>query len=260
MACVSVVICCANCEATIEAACRSSRWADELVVVDSGSTDQTGRIAAALADRYVVEPWRGYAGQKQFAQELCRNDWILIVDGDEECSPELAREVAGLTESELARRDLFLVPRRNWMFGRPVRAWWPDRLTRLYHRRRCAWDDHALHDTRRASHPSRVGRLHGWLEHKRLSDDSWRDYFSGSRLDQRLMPVARQMYERGQRVGPLGLVLRPWAAFLKSYLLKRGFLDGTFGLLIAQKSAVSTQLKYAALWAVQRERKAVPPR
>lgn len=250
---ISIVICCANAQDTLDLTLRSVAWADEVIVVDSGSTDRTAAIAQAHGVRYVLEPWRGYAGQKLFAQELARHDWILFVDGDETVSPALGSELQGLDTSTLDRHDLFLIPRRNWMFGRPVRAWWPDHLTRLYHRRRCTWDEHALHDTRQASHPSRVGRLRGWLEHKEHSHAGWSDYFSGARLDERLMPVARQMYDRGKRVGPLGLVLRPWAAFLKSYLIKRGFLDGTFGLLIAQKSAVSTQLKYAALWAVQQE-------
>lgn len=250
---ISVIICCANSEDTLAVACRSARWADEIIVVDSGSTDRTPDIAREFADRYVHEPWRGYAGQKIFAQELATHDWILFLDGDEECTPRLAQEIADLSVDAMDAHDLYLVPRRNWMFGRPVRAWWPDRLTRLYHRRRCTWNDHALHDTRHASHPSRVGSLRGWLEHKRLSNAGWSDYFSGARLDERLMPVARQMHQRGKHVGMMDLIFRPWAAFFKSFVLKRGFLDGGFGLLIAQKSAVSTQLKYAALWTVQQE-------
>lgn len=253
---VSVVICCADAAATLEAACRSAAWADELIVVDSGSKDATPAIAQQHATKYLVEPWRGYAGQKLFAQELCRNDWVFFLDGDEEMSPELQRELQALDDGQLQQWDLVLVPRRNWVMGRVVRAWWPDALTRLYHRRRCTWDEHALHDTRQPSDPRRVGTVRGWLEHKRLSDAGWGDYFSGRRMDERLMPVARQMYERGKRCRWWDLVLRPRAAFLKSFVLKRGFLDGTFGLLMAQKSAVSTQLKYAALWAVQEERRA----
>lgn len=250
---ITVAICCANAQDTLDQTLRSVAWADEVLVVDSGSQDRTAQIAAEHGVRYVLEPWRGYAGQKRFAQELARHDWILFVDGDEHLSPQLIVELQGLTPRQLDRHDLFLVPRRNWMWGRPVRAWWPDHLTRLYHRRRCTWDDHALHDARVPSHPSRVGRLRGWLEHKQLSHAGWSDYFSGRRMDERLMPVARQMYERGKRASAIDLVVRPWAAFIKSYILRGGFLDGTFGLLIAQKSAVSTQLKYAALWAVQQE-------
>ncbi|MCC6579124.1 MAG: glycosyltransferase family 2 protein [Phycisphaeraceae bacterium] len=248
---LTVIICCANVADTLEAACTSVAWADELIVVDSGSTDATSQIAQRYAHRYVVEPWRGHSGQKRFAAELAKHDWIFFLDGDEECSPELGRELAALSSTELERYDLMLTPRRNYVMRKRVRAWWPDELTRVFHRRRCGWSDEVLHDTRSASDPSRVRRLRGWIIHKRLSDAGFSDYFSGQRLDGRLLPVAMQMHQRGKRCHWWDLALRPGLAFFKSYVIKRGFLDGTFGLLMAQKSAVSTQLKYAALWAVQ---------
>lgn len=251
MPAITIIICCANAEATLGPACASARWADELIVVDSGSTDRTPEIAREHADRYVVEPWRGYGGQKKFAAELARNDWVFFLDGDEACSPELAGEWRRYTQAELDRLDLLRVPRKNYVLGRYVRGWWPDRLTRIFHRRRVTWDDEVLHDTRRPSDPARVRNLAGWIEHKRHGDWGFSDYFSGKRMDERLMMVAQQMHDRGQRARAWDLVLRPWLAFVKFYFLKRGFLDGTFGLLIAQKAAVSTQLKYAALWSIQ---------
>ena len=251
MVATSVIICCANAADTLEQACKSVAWADELVIVDSGSTDGTAEIAQRYADQYVQEPWRGYAGQKVFATGLCKHDWIFILDSDEECSPELAAEWQAYTEEQLEAVDLLLVPRRNWVMGKPARAWWPDRLTRIFHRDRVTHGSEALHDTREASDPSRVRKMRGWLEHKRQSAAGFSDYFSGKRTDERLLMVAWEMYERGKRAHWWDLVFRPWLAFWKFYLVKRGILDGTFGLLIAQKAAVSAQLKYAALWAVQ---------
>jgi len=251
MACLSVVICCANAADTLEHACRSVTWADELIVVDSGSTDDTPQIAKQFADRYLLEPWRGYAGQKIFATTLCRNDWVFFLDGDETCSPQLATELQNISQPQIDRYDLLLVPRRNYVMGQPVRAWWPDRLTRIFHRQRCHWDDQVLHDTRSPSDPSRVHVLNNPIIHKRHSAAGFADYFSGKRMDERLLMVARQMHNKGKRCHTWDLIFRPWVAFCKSYLIKRGFLDGTFGLLIAQKASVSTQLKYAALWAVQ---------
>lgn len=248
---LTIIICCANAEATLGPACATARWADELIVVDSGSTDRTPQIAREHADQYVVEPWRGYGGQKKFAAELARNDWVFFLDGDEECSPELAAEWQRYTQADLDRLDLLLVPRKNYVLGRYVRSWWPDRLTRIFHRRRVTWDDEVLHDTRKPSAPTRVRNLAGWIEHKRHSDAGFSDYFSGKRMDERLMMVAQQMHDRGKRATALDLLFRPWLAFIKFYFIKRGFLDGTFGLLIAQKAAVSTQLKYAALWSIQ---------
>lgn len=253
---ISVAICCANAADTLEAACRSVSWADELVIVDSGSTDATGEIARRFATRYVVEPWRGYTGQKRFSAELCRNDWVFILDSDEECSPELAAELQALSAAELERYDLLVAPRRNFVLGREVRAWWPDHSSRIIHRGRCTWPDEVLHDVRVASSPERQRLLRGCIDHKRHSRAGWSDYFSGRRMDERLLMVARQMHARGKRCSTLDLILRPQVAFWKSYLLKRGLFDGAFGLLIAQKAAVSTQLKYAALWVVQQEQDA----
>jgi hypothetical protein len=144
------------------------------------------------------------------------------------------------------------------VLGRAVRAWWPDWQSRLIHRQRVTWPEESLHEARVPSSPDRVMRLSGHLEHKRVGPAEFSDYFSGKRLDARLMMVAREMHARGKRVGWLGMWLRPWLAFWKFFLFKRGFLDGSFGLLIAQKAYVSTQLKYAALWSLQHYHPAKP--
>jgi (heptosyl)LPS beta-1,4-glucosyltransferase len=248
---ISVVICCANVADTIEAACRSVAWADELVVVDSGSRDGTEGIARRFATRYVAEPWRGYTEQKRFGAGLCRNEWVLVLDGDEECSPELGQEICRLTEEDKERYDLFLMRRRNYVMGRYVRSYSPDWQSRLIHRGRCRWADEALHDARLPSHPSRVRKLRGWMEHGRCRRAGFAEYFNGRLADARLRLIAEDRYRRGKRCGWSDLVFRPVLAFLKFYLLKGGFLDGTFGLLIAQRAATSVQLEYAALWAAQ---------
>ncbi len=251
MAKFSVVICCANAADTLEAACRSAKWADELVVVDSGSTDATAEIAQRYADIYKVEPWRGYSKQKEYGASLASHDWVFILDSDEVISDGLASEIKALTDDALAGSDVFLMRRRNHVMGRYVRAWSPDWQSRLIHRDRVTWSDDVLHEDRLPASPDRVGRLTGRLEHKPTDVTGFADYFSGARMDERLLAVARQMHAKGKRCGIFDLVFRPRFAFWKFYLLKGGILDGAFGLLIAQKAAVSTQLKYAALWAVQ---------
>ncbi len=248
---LSVVICCANAEDTLEAACRSVAWADELVIVDSGSHDRTPEIAQRHATRYVVEPWRGYTEQKKYGCGLATHDWVLLLDGDEECSAALAAQWRAMPAEALEATDLFLVPRRNYVLGCYARAWSPDWQSRVFRRDRVTWPAEALHDARRAA-PERTGRLTGWLDHKRHSAAGFSDYFSGRRMDERLLPVARQMYDRGKRARWWDLAFRPAMAFLKFYVFKAGFRDGVFGLLIAQKAASSVQLKYAALWSVQR--------
>lgn len=253
MARVSVLICCANMAETLGVACRSVAWADELVIVDSGSRDNTANVAQGFADRYVVEPWRGYTEQLRYGTTLCRNDWIFVLDGDEECSEELGREILDIPDEELAHYDVLRMNRRNYLFGRHVRAWDPDCQTRLIHRDRCSWRDEILHYAALPSHPARTRHLQGTIEHKRTSTAGFDDYFSGRRMDGRLMMVAQDMHRRGKRSGWLQLLTRPLFAFIKFYVLKHGYRDGLFGFLIAQKAAVSAQLKYAALWAYQQQ-------
>lgn len=247
---ISVAICCKDSEATLEAACQSVGWADELVIVDSGSSDGTEAIARRYADRFVVEPWRGYTEQKKYSASLCKNDWVLILDSDEACSAELADEISSLTTDECSDIDVFHVKRRNYILGRYVRCWDPDFQSRLIHRNRCQWRDEVLHDARLPSHPTRQRKLSGWLTHNQDSMD-YANYFSGSLMDRRLALVAQDMFDRGKRCSWFDLAIRPMFAFFKFYVLKGAFRDGTFGFFMAQKAAVSVQLKYATLWALQ---------
>jgi len=123
---VSVVICCVDAEDTLEAACRSVGFADEIVIVDSGSTDGTEAIARRFAHVFRQEPWRGYTEQKKFATTLAKHDWVLVLDADEECSPELAGEIAALSTADAETVDVFEMRRTHYLMGRRVRAWSPD--------------------------------------------------------------------------------------------------------------------------------------
>lgn len=249
----STVICCHNALDTLPAACESVAWCDELVIVDSGSTDGTAAYARERADVFRVEPWRGYDKQKAFANALASHDWVFMLDSDEACTPELAAELQALTDAELAGLDVLHVRRRNYLLGRPVRCWDPDWQSRVVHRHRVRHAEEALHDARLPSSPERQRRLRGRILHKHASRAGFEDYFGGERLAKRLPLVAKQMYDRGQRATWVDLLFRPWLNALKLLLLKGGILDGTFGLLIAQKTVVTTQLKYAALWAHQQQ-------
>ncbi len=250
---ISVVICCANVASTLEAACQSVAWAEERVIVDSGSTDRTPAIARSFTDRYVVEPWRGYTEQKKFGCSLASHDWVLVLDGDEELTPELAAEIQSLRQGPMDHLDVLAMRRLTWVMGRPVRGYLPDWQRRLIHRQRARWTDHLLHDDRLPSHPSRQQNLKSLLWHRRTATPTFRDYFSGSQQDQRLVLQAMQAFKQGRRCRARDLWLRPPIAFFKSLILKGGFRDGTFGLLMAMQMHWATQLKYAALWAHQHD-------
>ncbi|MHC4994471.1 MAG: glycosyltransferase family 2 protein [Planctomycetota bacterium] len=228
-------------------------WCDELLVFDSGSTDGTVSICEQYADRVQHEPWVDFSTNRQKIVAAAKNDWVFILDADEEISEGLAREIANLDDGLFEKHPVFTMPRNNYLLGRHIRAWDPDRIDRLFDRTRVRWPDRAIHDFREPTEGT-VQHLAGPIIHNRHADN-WSDYFDGNRYAKRTDALAHEMYDRGKRVGFLGLYLRPWAAFVKFYFLKRGFLSGSAGLLIAQKAAFSVQLKYARLWDLQRRAK-----
>lgn len=225
----------------------------EIVVFDSGSTDGTVEIARELADRVEHREWVDFTTNRQAVVDAANHDHVLVLDADEELSPELAAEIVGLTDDQFAAHPVFTMPRKNYLLGRHVVAWDPDRVARLFDRTRITWPKRTVHDRPKPTRGT-VGRLNGPLYHNRMAND-FGDYFDGERYQARADALAEEMYERGTRCGYIEVLFNPLVAFGKSYLLKGGALQGTFGLLVAQKSATFTQLKYARLWQLQRERK-----
>jgi len=249
---ISVVIPCANVADTIEAACRSARWADEVIVIDSGSTDRTGDIARHYADRYLVEPWRGYRGQIEFAVAQATHPWVLWLDGDEECGDGLGDEIGRLPAARLDHTDVFAMRRRHFLFGRVVRSWEPDWVRRLVRRDAVRWTPHRIHSGPVSLNGRPPARLDGRVLHRRHSQADFRGYFNGALEDRLLAMAAADLSDAGVRCRWHDLAVRPSATFLKHYVWRRGFLDGLFGLAIAQKAARAEQLRYAALWAYER--------
>ena len=235
----------------LAAACLSARWADEIVVVDASGDGRVAAVARAHADRYVHQPWLGFAAQARFAVARARHAWVLLLDQDEECSPELAREIRALDPRDLERCAMFTMPRRHYMFGRVVRSW-DDRAGRLLHRDRTLWPDMSLHErcVPRAREP--VGRLRGPLLHRRAGTSTFRDFFDGARTDARVPLAAAQLHADGRTPRWYYLALGPIAEFLKFYVLRGGFRDGKFGLLIAYKAAFAEHLRSASVWAAAR--------
>lgn len=253
---ISICIAACNEESKIRPALTSAKactWCDELLVFDSGSTDQTVAIAEELADRVEFHEWTSYAASKKKMTMAAKNHWVFILDADEEITPQLADEIAGLSDEVFANHPVITMPRRNYILGRHVLAWDSDHQNRLIDRDRVHWPERAVHDERKPTEGSELIIKQPML-HNACAND-WRDYFEGERFNKRVDAMAQELFDRGKRVGFLQLWLRPPITFLKFFLLKRGFLQGTFGLLIAQKAAFSVQLKYARLWDLQERAK-----
>jgi glycosyltransferase involved in cell wall biosynthesis len=244
---VTITIITLNEAAHIAAAIDSASWADEVIVVDSGSSDGTADLARAKGARVVVREWPGYVEQKNYAAGIAAHDWIFSLDADERIPAALGQEVRELLAAEPPRRA-YRVPRVTFHLGRWVRTtdFYPDFQTRLYDRRAARWQGRYVHESV-AVNGGGVGQLRHELEHY-----SYRDLADHlDRINQYSSLAARQMHEEGRRAGALDLLLHPPAAFLRNYLLRRGFLDGITGLTISLVNSYSVFLKFAKLWEMQ---------
>lgn len=232
----------------IAAAIDSAAWADEILVVDSGSTDDTVAIAASRGVRVMQRTWPGYVDQKNYAASVASHDWIFSLDADERITPALADEIRRLVAGDPAERA-FRVPRVTFHLGRWVRTtdFYPDYQTRLYDRRAARWQGRHVHESVVADGPS--GQLRHELQHYSYRDLS--DHLE--RINHYSTLAARQMYESGRRATAVDLLTHPPAAFLRNYLLRGGITDGMAGLTISLVNAYSVLLKFAKLWEMQQQ-------
>jgi glycosyltransferase involved in cell wall biosynthesis len=241
---VSVAIITKNEAARLGAALASVAWADEIVVVDAGSTDGTAEIARRASARVFVEGWPGFPQQKNRAAALASHDWILSIDADEQVSPALAAEIRALLTAEPAVRG-YRIPRVTKAFGRELRAtdWYPDWQLRLYDRRAGRWDEtRTVHESVRID--GEAGTLRGEILH-----DGYRDLSEHLRkIDAYTTLAAEDWAARGRDASLLQIAVHPPLAFLRNYVLRRGFTAGTAGLVVSAMNSWYVFLKHAKLW------------
>lgn len=248
---ISAVIIAFNEEKNIAQAIDSIAWADEILVVDSQSSDQTRQIAESLGAKVLIQDWLGFAGQKQFAADNAENDWIFSLDADERVSDELKNEILrlkNLLETELA--DGYRIPRLSFYMNRPIRhsTWYPDWQLRLYDRRKGKWKDVLVHESVKLNENAKIAKLRGDILHFSMENAAHHN----RKLTEIYAPLAaEQMFLQGRRVTPVKIVFAAFASFFQNYILKGGFLDGFPGFCIARFSSHYTFLKYLLLWEKQ---------
>ena len=247
MTSVSVIVITRNEARNIGAALESVRWAEDIVVVDSGSTDETVAIARRHTDRVVTHPWEGYGAQKNYAAGLAAHDWVFSLDADERVTPALTQEIRALLAAGPARQG-YRIPRVTHYLGRWIRStdWYPDRQLRLYDRRAGRWNDRRVHESVRVD--GAVGRLEAEIEHH-----AYRDVSHHLRtIDRYSTLAADQMRAEGRRVRCAELAAHPPLAFLRNYVARGGLRDGTPGLIVSILNSYYVFLKYAKRWEQQR--------
>lgn len=240
---LSVIVITCNEEAAIQGCLESVSWADEIVVVDSGSRDRTREICHRYTGKVFEEEWRGYGPQKNRCLERASYDWVFSLDADERVTPQLAQElkqVLGTTHPYAG----FRVCRRNFFGQRWIRScgWYPDYSIRLFHRGKGRFNERLVHES--VVLQGKVGTLQHPLDH--LSYHDAKDFIC---RQNRYSTLAAQELIREKRAITIGqIIARPLFTFLKSYLLKGGFRDGHYGLLISAGSAFYVLAKYLKGW------------
>ncbi len=238
----------------IAAACESvAAWADEIVICDSASTDDTVAIARRYTEKIYQREFRGYKDKHEYSDSLTTGDWIFWLDADERVTPELAAAIQQLRQRDAAELpDGFKIARRTRFLNRWIMhsGWYPDYQMRIYRKAASYWDGVAPHETARVH--GRIETLTGELLH--YTSDSLSDHHR--RMEVYASLGAAALHERGKRVRGLDLFVVTIAAFVRTYLLKQGFRDGIQGLIIAVCTAYSVFLKFAKVW--EKDQAALP--
>lgn len=241
---LSVAIIAKN-EAHNLAACLTSvDFADEVVVLDSCSTDDTPNIASNYGARLEISNrWDGFGKEKNKVIDLCSGDWILSLDADERIPPELENEIRNLL-SGLPEHSAYAIPRLSWFCGKFIRhsGWRPDYVVRLFKRGTARFSDDLVHE--RLITDGQIGFLNNSITHI-----SFRDFESViNKMNNYSSASALQMSMKGKQGGPLkGLLHGSWT-FFRTYILRLGFLDGWHGLALAISNAQGTYYRYLKLW------------
>ena len=241
---LSVAVITKNEEEALPDCLRSVSFADDVVMVDSGSTDRTVERAKEHGCRVFVEEWKGYGPQKQSAIEKCTHDWILVLDADERIPDETRSEIVRAIEGPKA--DAYSFPRKNHFCGKWIRhgTWGSDEVTRLFRKGAARMSGRLVHETIEAGSAAKI--MVPIFHYPDLSVKGM-----AKKIDAYSSTSAEQLLSEGKRSSVLKAFSRGLAAFLKCYFLKRGMLDGKEGFIIASYNAIYTYYKYLRLLEIQ---------
>ncbi len=242
---VSVFIITLNEEDNIRRCLEGVRWADEIVVSDSGSTDRTIDICEEFNAKVYHDRWFGFGRQKNLCMGRTKNRWVLNIDADERVTEELTGEIQRVLEDE--ERDGYYIPRKNYFLGEWIRhcGWYPDYNLRLFRKDKGGFNERAVHEA--VSIDGKVGHLKAPMEHYTYKDIT--SYIK--RMEKYSTLAAQEMVKEGRRSGYMDLLLRPAITFIRMFILRMGFLEGYRGLVLSGLYASYTLAKYAKLWELQ---------
>ena len=243
---ISVVLIAKNCEDTLYDCLKSVQWADEIVLLDSGSTDKTVDIAQQFGAKiHINTDWQGYGRQRQIAQQYATCDYVFMIDTDEQVTDELQASITEIINQPRQANKVYTCPRRNWFLGRYMMncGWYPDRVIRLYNNQERTYNDSQVHESVDTT-GAEIIDLNGDLLHSTCTN--YMDF------QQKQLTYARnwadERFKKGKKTGLSSAFTHGLGAFIKTYILRKGFLDGSHGLLLSLVVTQYTFNKYVALW------------
>ncbi|MGB8657215.1 MAG: glycosyltransferase family 2 protein [Candidatus Zixiibacteriota bacterium] len=240
---ISCVVITCNESTNIRRCLESISWADEIIVVDSYSTDNTREISSEFTDKIFELKWEGFGPAKEHARKLASGKWLLSLDADEVVSQKLREEIQGIADSEQPL-DGYFIPRKSVFLGRWIKhgGWYPDFVLRFFRNDKGKFTARLVHEEVEVC--GKCGYMKNDLLHR--TDPDFDHYLS--KLNRYTTIDATQLLKEGKKAGLPDILLRPAVTFFKMYFFKRGFLDGLPGVILAVSSAFHVFSKYVKLW------------
>lgn len=250
---LSVIVITHNEERNIVECLQSVSWANEIIVVDSQSNDRTVELARKFTEKIFVTEWLGFGAAKNFALQQAINDWVLWADADERVTPELAKEIQEVIRHVEIPYHGYEVARRAYFLGKWIKhcGWYPGYVVRLFRRTAARFSTIRVHEKLQVN--GTIGRLKHELLH--YTDENLFHYFS--KFNRYTSLAAQDLADAGKRFSMYDLLFRPPFLFLKTYILRLGFLDGIHGLILCLLSSTYVLTKYAKLWELGKKKKSL---
>ena len=244
---ISVTIITKDEEKNISDCLKSVEWADEIIVVDSESTDRTVELAKQFTDKIFIRKWEGYVPQKRYALSLVSNEWVLSLDADERITPELKDEIINLSPGEFSG---FKIRRKNFLLKKEITScgWENDYQLRLMRKDKASFSDRLVHE--KFIVDGQMDKLKNPMIHYTFS--SFSEYFS--KINHYSSLKAQELITKKKRVGGWTIFSHTVSAFFAFFIVRLGFRDGVYGLIISLLHSVSTMMNYIKLWELQNKK------
>lgn len=244
---ISVTIITKNEEKNISDCLKSVGWADEIIVVDSESTDKTIELAKQFTDKVFIRKWEGYVPQKRYALSLTSNEWVLSLDADERVTPELKDEIINLVPGDFSG---FKIRRKNFLMNKEITScgWEKDFQLRLFKKAKTNLNERLVHE--KFVVEGKIRSLKSPIVHFTFS--SFEEYLA--KINSYTSLKAQELFQKKQKVGSWTIFSHTVAAFFAFFILRKGFKDGIYGLIISLLHSYSTMMNYIKLWELQNKK------